>query len=239
MIHPEPELLAAVALEESNEAGMTSHVQECSRCQIEVSELRRVVVITASLDGESLTLEHPPSSVWSRITDVLDATTEPAVVTTESQPHRWRTAVVAATACAIGVAATLLSVAVSHTADTRPRPVTPPATIADGTLTPFASSSVTRGSAEVRQAGRARELTVTLTGAPHSAGTFVEAWLLNPRTNAMLALGVVRDRTGTFAIPDDLDLAAYTSVDVSLEPLDGNPAHSADSLARGSLTARS
>jgi hypothetical protein len=36
-------------------------------------------------------------------------------------------------------------------------------------------------------------------------------------------------------VPADLDLSKYKIVDVSVEPYDGNPAHSTDSLVRGSL----
>ena len=37
-------------------------------------------------------------------------------------------------------------------------------------------------------------------------------------------------------LPADLDLAEFPLVDVSVEPLDGNPTHSGDSVARGELT---
>jgi hypothetical protein len=36
-------------------------------------------------------------------------------------------------------------------------------------------------------------------------------------------------------IPDGLDLAEFPVVDVSREPLDGDPAHSSDSISRGTL----
>jgi hypothetical protein len=38
-----------------------------------------------------------------------------------------------------------------------------------------------------------------------------------------------------FVIPTGLDLAEYPIVDVSREPFDGDPAHSSDSIARGTL----
>jgi hypothetical protein len=36
-------------------------------------------------------------------------------------------------------------------------------------------------------------------------------------------------------VPADVDLRDYVLVDVSQEPLDGNPAHSGDSIVRGQL----
>ena len=52
----------------------------------------------------------------------------------------------------------------------------------------------------------------------------------------MIAIGVMDQDSESFPIPASVDLDTYTSVDISLEPLDGNPAHSATSLARGELT---
>ncbi len=40
---------------------------------------------------------------------------------------------------------------------------------------------------------------------------------------------------GAFTIPEDVDLTEYTVVDVSIEPDDGDPAHSGDSILRGDL----
>jgi hypothetical protein len=51
-----------------------------------------------------------------------------------------------------------------------------------------------------------------------------------------VALGVLEIGSGRFPVPAGVDLAAYGTVDVSREPLDGDPAHSTDSVARGALT---
>jgi hypothetical protein len=41
---------------------------------------------------------------------------------------------------------------------------------------------------------------------------------------------------GTYAVPADLDPATYTVVDISIEPRDGDEAHSGRSILRGELT---
>lgn len=51
----------------------------------------------------------------------------------------------------------------------------------------------------------------------------------------MVPLGVVRPGTQTVALPAALDLARFPLVDVSVEPLDGDPTHSGVSVARGEL----
>ena len=42
---------------------------------------------------------------------------------------------------------------------------------------------------------------------------------------------------GTYAVPADLDPDTYTVVDISIEPRDGDEAHSGDSILRGELQA--
>jgi hypothetical protein len=37
-------------------------------------------------------------------------------------------------------------------------------------------------------------------------------------------------------VPDGLDLTRYSLVDVSIEPYDGDPVHSRDSVVQGQLT---
>jgi hypothetical protein len=51
----------------------------------------------------------------------------------------------------------------------------------------------------------------------------------------MVPVGVLHAGDTQLPLPDGLDLSAYPLVDVSVEPLDGNPAHSGVSVARGEL----
>lgn len=77
---------------------------------------------------------------------------------------------------------------------------------------------------------------VTIELEPGNVGEgFIQAWLLDEDTGGMVALGVIDGDEGTFAVPKDLDLTAFNQIDISLEPYDGNPEHSAVSLARGPL----
>ena len=52
---------------------------------------------------------------------------------------------------------------------------------------------------------------------------------------ALISLGVLDDSSGTFRVPDSVDLDEYRLVDISFEPVDGDPAHSGDSIVRGEL----
>jgi hypothetical protein len=80
--------------------------------------------------------------------------------------------------------------------------------------------------------GRAPQITVNLDTLDRGPG-FLEAWLLDADSGGMVALGVIDGAKGTFTVPPALNLSKFNQVDVSREPFDGDPAHSAVSLARG------
>jgi Anti-sigma-K factor rskA len=59
-------------------------------------------------------------------------------------------------------------------------------------------------------------------------------WLIDPNVEGMVSLGPARS-DGTYAVPPDIDVAAFPIVDVSVEPPDGVPTHSGVSVLRGTL----
>lgn len=78
-----------------------------------------------------------------------------------------------------------------------------------------------------------RELLVTASSS--QAEGYREVWLISPDITSMVSLGTMEGREGRFSIPAGLDLSAYPIVDISDEPLDGNPQHSGNSILRGQL----
>jgi Anti-sigma-K factor rskA len=90
------------------------------------------------------------------------------------------------------------------------------------------------GNAEVIVSGDDSQLRVQL-DAPEPTDGYYEVWLLEPSVERMVQVGVVRAGTTTLDLPEGLDLAEYPIVDVSVEPLDGDPTHSGVSVARGEL----
>ncbi|MEO8107171.1 MAG: anti-sigma factor, partial [Actinomycetes bacterium] len=90
------------------------------------------------------------------------------------------------------------------------------------------------GTAEIIETDAGAELIVDASDLSSGDG-FYEVWLIDPATSQMIGLGALIDNSGRFPIPDGLDLSRYTLVDVSLEPLDGDPVHSTDSVVRGEL----
>ncbi len=59
--------------------------------------------------------------------------------------------------------------------------------------------------------------------------------LLDLDTGDLISLGVLNGTASDFELPDGLDLRDYPTIDVSRKSLDGDPAHSTDSIARGEL----
>ena len=72
--------------------------------------------------------------------------------------------------------------------------------------------------------------------APASDG-FQEVWLIDTEVSGMVSLGILDGTTGEFAIPAGVDVGDFPIVDVSLEPFDGDPTHSGDSIVRGQIEA--
>jgi len=65
----------------------------------------------------------------------------------------------------------------------------------------------------------------------------VEVWLFNADLTEMRSLGIVPPDASEWSAdwPSDLDPAEYATVDLSIEPANGDPAHSGRSILRGQL----
>ncbi|WP_112237850.1 anti-sigma factor [Kribbella monticola] len=233
MTHLDDETLAQWALDDhepSPEA--TGHLTTCADCQGRLDELRHL----ADLSHDLPHLEVPPPEVWERIAAELDhedgatRTTEPlaqqpsAVVVRTSR----RALVLAASIAAIlGLGAGVLGTRLID----KPTDTTTQAAIK---LEPLEGKSGD-GTADLVRVGTGAELRVTASGLPAPRG-FYEVWLINQDGKRMVSLGVLSPGTvGTYQIPPDATGQGYRIVDISLEPDDGNPEHSHDSIIRGTL----
>ncbi len=102
-------------------------------------------------------------------------------------------------------------------------------------LTPLEGGSPASGTVEL--AGEGEEpMRLRVSGLdPARAGAFYEAWLLGD-DGELVALGAFQvDASGgaTLALPVPVDPERFRFFDVSLEPGDGDPGHSGDSVLRG------
>jgi anti-sigma-K factor RskA len=109
-----------------------------------------------------------------------------------------------------------------------------PQQLAAAQLTPLAQFSATGTAKVVEGSDGGRSLEVQLT--KDEAQGYQEVWLIAPDLSRLVSLGVMNTESGTFQVPKGLELSDYPIVDVSDEPVDGNPAHSSVSIVRGTLT---
>lgn len=132
---------------------------------------------------------------------------------------------VAAATGAIFVAATALA----------PKTTVPTQTIlAEARLKALPNWSGSSGEAILEKTGSERQVVVTVSE-PRKAPGYREVWLMSSDLTKLISVGVLDGEKGRFTIPTDIDLADYPIVDVSSEQPDGNPAHSGDSIVRGTL----
>ncbi|MXV86058.1 MAG: anti-sigma factor [Acidimicrobiales bacterium] len=72
------------------------------------------------------------------------------------------------------------------------------------------------------------------------SGADLEAWLIQPDDHGnvadLVSLGLIDPADpGSLAVPLGYDPSLYSVVDISVEPRDGDPAHSGRSILRGVL----
>ena len=237
MTHPDQETLVGLALGEEDDAALAAHVRSCATCRGAVGRTRDLLGVVERTDGAAIPLESPPPHVWTAVRSAVEPDGPPAVLDAPRRTSNRRPRLAAAAGLAVGVAATIGAFLVLDD-DPAPPPSPPVAratTVAAGPVRGIAPATVS-GSAEVLEQSGSRRLHLEVAELPEDPDAYVQAWLFDPTTNEMVAIGVMDTDDESFAVPASIDLSVFSSVDLSLEPVDGNPSHSATSLARGTLT---
>ena len=240
MQHCTPETLALAALREPLSADDAAHLDGCAACRAEVTSLQRSVDALAVPEfAASVAPVAPPPAVWAGIAAAtgagvaprgepvaaVRAPVEPPGVVRELRPRRSRMLLAVAASLVVGVGIGAGAVALANR--------DPAQEVAATDLAPLDDRDAS-GNAEVVSTGNGEQLKVVL-DAPDSGEDFYEVWLIEPNIERMVQVGVVRPGTTVLDLPEGIDLAEYPIVDVSVEPLDGNPTHSGVSVARGIL----
>jgi hypothetical protein len=255
--HCTPDQLAAAALRSPLPADVAEHLAGCERCRGQLAALRRGVDALAvpelAAPGPGVA---PPPAVWTAIAARTGVAAEPrpehvaaaasgSVVTDMPPPallrvapprvrrrpgvtsRRWQLPVAVAAAAVVGAGAALGAVALARSGPAG-------AEVAGARLQALGADGTAGTARVVEHRDHSLELDVTLTG-PRTVAGYYEVWLADPQLARMVAVGVLHDGSGALTLPAGLSVRSYPVVDVSVEPLDGNPAHSADSVARGVL----
>lgn len=107
--------------------------------------------------------------------------------------------------------------------------------VASTTLDPLPADPQATGTAMVVDTQGRRVLEVDVSRLTRTGG-FYEVWLIDADVKRMVPIGILSGARGEFTIPEGLNLGEYPVVDISVEPLDGDPTHSGTSLLRGTIS---
>ena len=214
----------------------------------EGAQLARLGGIVRSLSDEDLARDEPPPRLWDAIAARSSGAAPPGGTATvaastgapPSEPvplqRKPRRTSVRARVLAVGAAAAavlvVVGVLVARGGDDDP------VVVASARLEPLPDQPAGDArpvDAQVVESGGGLQLDMALgdAGLPEPEG-FYEVWLIDPNVEGMVSLGPARS-DGTYAVPPDIDVAAFPIVDVSVEPPDGVPTHSGVSVLRGTL----
>ncbi len=145
------------------------------------------------------------------------------------RPHRLAV-LVTVTATLVALGALGASVVAGHGSPGQP-------VVAQGSLQVIQAPPSATGTVTVLAEGTKRHMIVrTRDLSTPSNQEFYEVWLLDPATQKMLPVGVLPPSgEGDYAVTAGI-MAGYSTVDVSLQRDDGNPAHSRTSVLRAALS---
>lgn len=262
MSHPDDDLLAGHAMGDDLPAEVALHLSGCPDCAATLDRLRSV---SATLGGPSLLVQppasvwasieaqitrpgdllEPPGRVWQGIEAELNspdrrdddaAATTPALAAVGGTQAGHRRRVRRLATWPTRIAAGFIGLIVGAGGVFAWQTIWPRTEqVAFTQLNPL-PDKVGSGTAALDRTSRGGDvLTVDVSKLHSTSSGFLEVWLLAPDAKKMVSLGnLLGDRT-TFTLPAGLDVADYPLVDISVEPYDGNPLHSGDSIVRGQL----
>jgi anti-sigma-K factor RskA len=192
------------------------------------TELAELRALAGRVGAEREAWEEPPTDLWHRID--ADARSELAVVEElpVARPRRsggprlgWVLGAAAAAGIVV-VGAVLLATQADDGTDVV-------AAVDLDDLTGVGAS----GRAELQVSADGTQLIVQTDGVDAGDG-FLEVWVISADVEQLVSLGPLRP-DGRYDLPPGLDPADFPLVDVSVEPIDGDPTHSGDSVLRGEL----
>lgn len=252
MTHLDDTTLALAALGEAPDAADAAHLATCADCRAELGRLQHTVEVARTIDPTDVDVPAPDPSVWAAITAELATDSEAGpdddlhveepqpeeksadtatggVVDLSSrrpppfQPPRWLSVAAAVVVLVVAAGAVIAGIRASDSGSKEQE---------------VALAAVGKGDASGRAVVVSKDggkaLRVDTTGLPPLAGSDYELWLMNPDTKSFVALGTVQPGVrSTHPIPEGVTVKTDPYVDISVEPRDGNPAHSTVSVLRG------
>lgn len=197
-------------------------------------DVTEIEALLTELDVSDLALVDVPASVWEAID--AEVNPPPAPVVDISSRRRRVTSWLIAGAAAIVLVVAGIAIVGDRDASDVDVLSTAELTFDPATFDPLGADST--ASAEL--VSRDGELAIRLTDSqlPDLDGEDLELWLIEPDSTGTpidVAPVAVLGDSDTYALPTGLDPESHFIVDISIEPRDGDVAHSGRSILRGPL----
>ncbi len=200
--------------------------------------------LTQSVEAHDFERIASPAAVWNNILAEIEVEMASAEAdarrrsdnkTRARRTRRWFSptssnvlAIAAATLLMVGVVAAVVA-----------RNDAPPVEFANATMTDTDLPVPTTETAQARLVciDDTCSVEVDLTGLPDAgADADLELWVINSDVSDMHTLGFITEASGSFELPPGVTADEFPIVDISIEPRDGEAAHSGQSVLRGVFT---
>jgi anti-sigma factor RsiW len=220
-------------------SAVAAHLRACPQC---ADELISVAVVTGALRYANRAQRALDTPSWpsgesdpSQALDVDRTQTAGAasrqvatLLRRDRRRQQARRAIAAAAAIILLAAGAFIGDRLHHHAS----PPTAPVALR-APLRPVHAPANAGGQIEVTATGNIRQLDVHARGLPAPpANHYYEVWVFNPATLKMLPMGILGPSgQGQYQIAAPI-MAGYSAIDISLQPNNGDPAHSNISVLR-------
>ncbi|WP_084101612.1 anti-sigma factor [Demequina sp. NBRC 110051] len=241
MSHLDDDALAAIAIGDGIPADL-EHATTCEQCAAELATFTALTERLGAMGPGVLT--QPPAGVWDAIAAGV-STPEPrddlaarraaredvarADSTRERSGPRWW-ALGAAAAAGVVIGGVGVAALGGGGEDVR-------TVLASSALTDLATEQPAgEATVEVLDDGE-RVLVIDTSEVAQPENAYLEVWLIDEQIEGMVSLGHLTGEHTVFTLPEGVDIAQFPIVDISVEPVDGIPTHSGESITRGVLGA--
>jgi anti-sigma-K factor RskA len=195
-----------------------------------------IEALLAELDIDDLEPASPPVEVWAGIEERI---AEPAPVLSIAEHRRRRPPAMWLLAAAAAVVVVVAGAVVLVNRDTDEQVVSAAALTFDpSAFDPRGAEA--RARAQLLDRDGSYSIRLTDTSFPSLTDDDLELWLIEPDADgnpvdvAPVSL-VDPDGDGVYEVPEGLDPSTHFVVDISIEPRDGDSAHSGQSILRGAF----
>lgn len=194
--------------------------------------------LLAELDADDLVLVRPPADVWSGIERQLADEPAPVLELASRRTSRFSPSALLSIAAAFVLVVVGVAVVLNRTSGDETVLATADLVHDADAFDPLGADAT----ATARLVERSDGFVIVLdeTAFPNVDDADLELWLIEAADDGTIldvAPVSLIDGAGSFEVPATLDVTTHRIVDISIEPRDGDDAHSGRSILRGTLEA--